>query len=331
LSVNIKDQKMLWGRAAGRCSHPECRNDLYEAETEDDDDDTHIGENCHIVGEKTEAARGISDMLVEKRNKYSNLILLCRNHHKIVDAQEKRYTVELLHKWKSEHESWVQTQLAYDADKVRDDERYAAIVEEWQNLAHIHEWDSWSSWLLSSGQPILYRNVDADLSKLRTWLLNRVWPSRYPTLEAAFHNFRRVLSDLQNTFHKHTQPYGSDAFMTKKFYKEGDYDDYDQARYIELGRRFDHHVDLVEDLMLELTRAANLVCDEVRKHILRHYRLLEGHLFITTGPDETMSWKQAVVQYSQEERLASPPYPGLEPFMTARADRDMTFGKGPPP
>lgn len=322
---------MLWGRAAGLCSHPECRNDLYEAETEEDDDDTHVGENCHIVGEKTGAARGVHTMDLDKRNKYSNLILLCRNHHKIIDAQEKKYTVELLHTWKTDHEAWVRTQLTYDGDKIRDDERYATIVEEWQRLAHLDEWSGWTSWLVSNGQPTLYKDVDADLSKLRGWLLTRVWPGRYPSLEAAFNNFRRVLSDLQSTFHKHTQPFGDDALMTKKFYKEGDYDDYDEARYISLSAKFDHHVDLVEDLTLELTRAGNLVCDEVRTHILRQYRLIEGHLFVVRGPDESLSYKQMVVQYRGEERRADPPYPGLDAFMGTRATRDIAIGEGAPP
>ena len=43
------------------------RNDLYEPEK--DDDDTHIGENCHIVGEKTDAARGKSGMPMDRHNR----------------------------------------------------------------------------------------------------------------------------------------------------------------------------------------------------------------------------------------------------------------------
>src|SRR5690242_7377692 len=35
-------------------------------------------------------------------------------------------------------------------------------------------------------------------------------------------------------------------------------------------------VALVEDLMLELTRAANYVCDRVREFLLRSYRIRDG-------------------------------------------------------
>ena len=270
-------------------------------------------------------------MPLDKRNKYSNLILMCRNHHKIIDSQEKFYTVEYLHEWKSDHENWVKSQLNYDAAKVRDDEQYAAYVEEWQRLAHVQEWDGWSSWLLSNGQPIIYKDIDSDLLKLRSWLLNRIWPGRYPKLEAAFKNFRYVLIDLQDTFHKHCEPIWSDALTTKKFYKNGDYDDFDSEKYALLSLKFEHHVDLVEDLTLELTRAANLVCDEIRSHLIPNYRINEGHLFILTGPDASLHWKQGVVAYSDEERASSPPYPGLKAFMSARTDRDLNFGQGEPP
>ncbi len=41
----------------------------------------------------------------------------------------------------------------------------------------------------------------------------------------------------------------------------------------------------VSDLMLELTRAANLVCDEVRRHIAHNFRLVEGNVIVQRWPD----------------------------------------------
>jgi hypothetical protein len=52
--VNQKDQKVLWAKAAGRCSIAECRVVLtldIEART------ATLGAMCHIVGEKKGAAR----------------------------------------------------------------------------------------------------------------------------------------------------------------------------------------------------------------------------------------------------------------------------------
>src|SRR5690242_17204117 len=98
---------MLWGRAAGRCS--KCRMDLYEDET-DTDDPTLVGENCHIVAESEDGPRANPAIPIEQRNSYANLILLCRNDHKIVDAQVGEYTVERLQQLKADHEAWVRQQ-----------------------------------------------------------------------------------------------------------------------------------------------------------------------------------------------------------------------------
>ncbi|WP_425601319.1 HNH endonuclease signature motif containing protein [Bradyrhizobium ontarionense] len=76
--------------------------DLYQDETQADDP-TLVGENCHIVAESDEGPRGSSLMSLDQRDSYKNVILLCRNHHKIIDAQEGKYTVQYLLDMKSVH------------------------------------------------------------------------------------------------------------------------------------------------------------------------------------------------------------------------------------
>ena len=66
--------------------------------------------------------------------------------------------------------------------------------------------------------------------------------------------------------------------------------------------QYDFHVDLVEDLMLELTRAANLIADRVRQHLIRSYRLAKGRLVVEYGPTEDLVFRQVLVQYGTEER-----------------------------
>ena len=46
------------------------------------------------------------------------------------------------------------------------------------------------------------------LQQLRPWLLSRVWPGRYPALEASFENFRSVLDDLVEAFDAGVRPTG---------------------------------------------------------------------------------------------------------------------------
>lgn len=330
MALSNKTLKMLWGRAAGRCSHPDCRMDVFFDESEADTP-TMVGENCHIISESDGGPRSDPTVPLDQKNAYSNLILMCRNHHKIIDDPtngEREYSIERLHQIKRDHETWVRDQLGLDADKQQDEEYYVQIVDGWEDKCHVNHWLAWSSSILSHGQPAMHADVSDDLDHARRWILNRVWPQRYPSLEAAFENFRRVLEDFHNTFLSESEVF-HERLMTRKFYK---IPDWDEERYNFLLRRYEYHVGLVSDLMLELTRAANLICDEVRVYLMPWYRRAEGRLMVQSGPSFDLSFSEWVVQYRPEERSNGFPYPGLEAFQNDRSTRDgFHFGSGSPP
>jgi predicted restriction endonuclease len=96
--MNLKDTKLLWGRAASRCAI--CKTKLSEVKKSENE--YLIGEQAHIVGEKATAARGHSNLTKEERNSYHNIILLCPNHHTEIDKNPSKYTVEKLHLIKSD-------------------------------------------------------------------------------------------------------------------------------------------------------------------------------------------------------------------------------------
>ena len=112
MSGNIpnKDQKLLCLKSGNRCAIPECRK-LLVIEKTINDKDTIIGEMAHIKGEKPNSSRHDPNMTDQERNSYSNLIMVCRNHHKEIDDQPSTYTVEKLHQIKKEHEIWVEENL----------------------------------------------------------------------------------------------------------------------------------------------------------------------------------------------------------------------------
>jgi len=223
MEISVKSKLMLWGRAAGRCAFPNCRAPLVIDSTPTDDA-THIGENCHIVAESGSGPRGKSHLTPEERNIYSNLILLCRNHHRVIDTQEKEFPVSKLEEMKTNHETWVKTSLSeYDRAKQQEDEVYAGYVDEWETQVNLDEWTNWSSSVLSHDRPQLSRNQDELLFKARTWLLSRIWPGRYQSLDRGFENFRRVLVDFQETFRIHAEPVypALDAF--KIAYRQRDF------------------------------------------------------------------------------------------------------------
>lgn len=329
MSITNRTRKMLWGRSASRCAYPDCRLQLIEPATDADRDAVH-GEEAHIVAQepgrpRRDAYDGVSDL-----DDYANLILLCRNHHGIVDAQPNTHTVEVLRRYKQDHEAWITQNLdAFDNGVQRQEEQYAAIVDGWVSGARLDRWDTWTSSLVSSGQPSLRVALRDSLTDLSEWIVKRVWPGRYTDLEAALKQFQWVLNDMLSVFGRHAYPAdrNPELLETQKFYKLGDPPPDEYHRRL---ARYDWHVDLVEDLTMELTRAGNLVCDEIRRDLLPAFRLNDGRLSVTYGPLGDLTWRTVYPLYRATDGVHER-YPGLEEFMDLRAQRDIHFGEGAEP
>lgn len=104
-------RKLLWGRAASRCSI--CRVDLV-IDIDLAESTSLIGEECHIVAQSSMGPRGDAAFPKEHVDAYSNLILLCRNHHKEIDDSPEHFSIPYLHLIKKRHEVWVRTTLGID-------------------------------------------------------------------------------------------------------------------------------------------------------------------------------------------------------------------------
>ena len=76
------------------------------------DDPSVVGDECHIVAREVDGPRGNLELPPEQRDTYDNLVLLCKIHHKLVDDQTNRYTVEKLKAIKRVHQAWVNTALS---------------------------------------------------------------------------------------------------------------------------------------------------------------------------------------------------------------------------
>lgn len=70
-----------------------------------------IGENCHIIAQSENGARGQEQADRENIHREENIILLCRNHHKLVDDCPEKYTSDILRRYKRQHEEWVRERL----------------------------------------------------------------------------------------------------------------------------------------------------------------------------------------------------------------------------
>jgi hypothetical protein len=327
MGISLKTHKMLWGRSGNRCALPICRKNLVEDETETDDASI-VGDEAHIVARENDGPRGISLLTPEERDKYDNLILMCKVHHKMIDDQPLEYTVEKLHQMKSEHLEWVSKNLSPDIDKQKDDEIYATYIDKWIELADINNWKGWSSFVLGSGQPEILAKQFENLKELNEYILSRVWPKRYDKIEFAFNNFRIVINDFINVFSVYKEKIGNEEelwYSTEKIYKR--LGEWDNEKHNELSKKFDFHVDLVQDLMCEMTRAANYLCDQIRKQLSTSFRIKEGVLLVETGPDMSFSYQTVRLEFKTNDQVLIK-YPGLEKFMETRQERGYHFGNG---
>lgn len=103
MPIAEKDVKLLWGRAAGHCSNPDCRDKVSETNVEGGSFLT--GEMAHIIARNVAGPRGGAE---RGANTYDNLILLCPTCHTKVDkAPAGIYPVEHILDWKAQHENWV--------------------------------------------------------------------------------------------------------------------------------------------------------------------------------------------------------------------------------
>jgi len=112
--------KVLFALSGNQCAHPDCTNTLIEPATEQSDAlvSAHI---CHIYAISTEGPRGKPGLTQEELNAPENLILLCRNHHAVVDGQHETYPADMLKEWKRNHEAKMQRRLSADLESVQPD------------------------------------------------------------------------------------------------------------------------------------------------------------------------------------------------------------------
>ena len=322
MGISVKTHKMLWGRSGNKCAI--CKTDLAEDITETDDYSI-LGEEAHIVAREETGPRGKSTLIEQERDKYSNLILLCQKHHKIIDDHESVYPVEKLLEIKQQHLDWVKANLNIDIPKQKDDETYATYIEDFIKFSGLETWNIWTSHVLSGGQPQIIKEQYDNLYKLNEYMLSRIWPKRYANLEFGFTNFRQILNDFLRVLSEHIDKKGEDWYETKSFYRE--YRGGNSKEYDEGVRKFDYHVDLVQDLLLEMTRAANYLIIQIRYYISSSFRTQEGLLLITSGPDINFSWTTVRLEFSSSN-IEEIRYKGLRDFMTTRENRSYHFGEG---
>ena len=323
MGITLKNRKLLWVRSGNKCAFPGCSRDLVLEAEDEIVTETIVSQEAHIVARRSDGPRGDSTLSEAERDLYDNLLLLCLEHHKVVDEDPGTWTVSRLHEIKSEHEARVRDAMTpKDELRAKQELIYASFVTQWLDKAQVDTWETWTSWLLAV-RPYGPPDLLPRLKDLHDWLFNRPWPGTYPELEVAFENFRRVLEHvnmvLGHSADSELSEYHIDMFYKKQLVKQEVYDSRLEA--------WEWVVDLIHDLTAELTRAAELVIERVRLLIDPLFRVQEGLLTIQRqgAGFYFLTYKP---RYSAELAALEHPYPGLRNFITIRSERDVHFGSG---
>ncbi|MCK9255980.1 MAG: hypothetical protein M0Q45_09595 [Bacteroidales bacterium] len=87
--------------SGNECAHPDCSKKLIA-----EDGVSIISKICHIAAASKEGPRFDDNMTDDERRSFDNLILLCDEHHIMIDNKENeaQYPTSVLKEWKCSHE-----------------------------------------------------------------------------------------------------------------------------------------------------------------------------------------------------------------------------------
>lgn len=102
--IPANEIKILITASGGRCAFPRCGKLLITG-SPDGADSIFSGEACHIIAHSRQGPRGKAELSDEERNHHANLILLCQDHHTLIDRRPMVYSVRVLQTVKAAHEA----------------------------------------------------------------------------------------------------------------------------------------------------------------------------------------------------------------------------------
>jgi hypothetical protein len=268
------DLKILWSRAAGLCSFPDCRQLLVRF-SKGSDGFYHLGEMAHLVARSLKGPRGKGSLSANARDRYENHILLCPTCHTEIDKNAASYPTKRLLEFKAAHESWVAETLLVNIGKRSGFLNfYASLLQRMENVLLFDRW----TWMIDHLWRDLAPTEAIDSGVLaRTILLKAIWPGSLPSLEAAMKAVLSGWSDFSLHFASGARYRDGDAaFMLSDHVYRGIPIKARQKAEQEQEKWSTRNGELLFDYVKNL----NQLIREVRETLNPAYRQEEGYFII---------------------------------------------------
>lgn len=145
-NFNQRTLDRLSKRVGLRCSNPECGR-ITAGPRSEADDIVNIGVGAHITAAAAGGPRFAPELTDKARSAISNGIWLCQNCAKLIDNDPSRYTVKILHEWKTAAEESARLAVSgttpefVHADPAHLIESRRRRVEEWRAVVSAETYD----------------------------------------------------------------------------------------------------------------------------------------------------------------------------------------------
>ncbi len=128
-TIPEKVKFLLWGKSAGRCEYDGCNKELYKDElTKCEFNNAYI---AHIVADSPNGPRGDQNRSGELAKDINNLMLLCDEHHRLIDKEQvQEHTEERLLAMKKKHEERIKLLASIKDEKKSNVILYGANIGE---------------------------------------------------------------------------------------------------------------------------------------------------------------------------------------------------------